>query len=395
MNDAIHNLAVIDFETTGFRSKTDRVVEVGIVFVDPNTFEIVEEWDTLINPMRDVGPTQIHGITASMVEMAPTFDEIVGLLCAKLHSHILVSHNLPFDKRFLGLELDRLSVPFEFGQGYCTLQATGQKLTYACSEVGYSIDYEHNALSDARATTALLPKVIDRISNTTAPFEVFDSDHQVNSRTLRRETISPNQPENVAWKRIVSNVQAPTADNNHAQYLYLLDYVLIDRIIDDEEEEELSKLCRDLGIGQRERKMLDTTYVESVVSAAARDNVITLAEHELIQQLKDSLNVKIEVPRVTSGQSKTAELGHGTNVCFTGESVINGEHYTRTRLEGIAKDIGIGVTGSVTKSSCDVLVASDVSSQSSKAKNARKFGIPIISVEDFLDRFVRSDVSTD
>ena len=395
MSGAIHNLAVIDFETTGFRSKTDRVVEVGIVFLDPNTFEIVEEWDTLINPMRDVGPTQIHGITASMVEMAPTFDEIVGFLCAKLNGHILVSHNLSFDKRFLGLELDRLLVPFEFGQGYCTLQATGQKLTYACSEVGYSIDYEHNALSDARATTALLPNVIDRISNTTAPFEVFDSDYQVNSRTLRRETVSPNQPENVAWKRIVSNVQAPVSDNNHAQYLYLLDYVLIDRIIDDEEEEELSKLCRDLGIGRNERKMLDTTYVESVVSAAARDSVITLAEHELIQQLKDSLKVKIDVPEVTSGYSMTAELGHGTNVCFTGESVINGEHYTRPRLERIAKDVGLNVTGSVTKSSCDVLVASDVSSQSRKAKNARKFGISIISVEDFLDRIVRPDVTSD
>lgn len=395
MSDAIHNLAVIDFETTGFRSKTDRVVEVGIVFVDPNTFEIVEEWDTLINPMRDVGPTQIHGITASMVEVAPTFDEIVGLLCAKLHGHILVSHNLPFDKRFLGLELDRLSVPFEFGQGYCTLQATGQKLTYACSEVGYSIDYEHNALSDARATTALLPRVIDRISTTSAPFEVFDSDHQVNSRTLRRETVSPNQPENVAWKRIVSNVQAPIADNNHAQYLYLLDYVLIDRIIDDEEEEELSKLCRELGIVRRERKKLDTTYLESVISAAARDNVITTAEHELIQQLKDSLKVKIDVPDVTRGYSKTSELGQGTNVCFTGESVINGEHYTRTRLERIAKDAGFGVTRSVTKSSCDILVASDVSSQSSKAKNARKFGISIISVEDFLDRIVRLEVPTD
>ena len=395
MSDAIHNLAVIDFETTGFRSKTDRVVEVGIVFIDPNTFEIVEEWDTLINPMRDVGPTQIHGITASMVEMAPTFDDIVGFLCAKLHGHILVSHNLPFDKRFLELELDRLLVPFDFGQGYCTLQATGQKLTHACSEVGYSIEYEHNALSDARATTALLPRVIDRISSTTAPFEVFDSDHQVNSRTLRRETVSPNQPENVAWKRIVSNVQSPIADNNHTQYLYLLDYVLIDRIIDDEEEEELSKLCRDLGIGRRERKMLDTTYVESVITAAARDSVITPAEHELIQQLKDSLKVKIEVPKVTSGYSKTAELGHGTNVCFTGESVINGEHYTRTRLERIAKDVGLGVTGSVTKSSCDILVAADVSSLSGKAKNARKFGIPVISVKDFLDRIVRPDVMAD
>ena len=394
MNDPIHNLAVIDFETTGFRSQTDRVVEVGIVFVDPSTFEIVEEWDTLINPMRDVGPTQIHGITASMVEAAPTFDEIVGLLCAKLHGHILVSHNLPFDKRFLGLELDRLSVPFDFGQGFCTLQATGQKLTYACSEVGYSIDYEHNALSDARATTALLTKVIDSISNITTPFEFFDSDYQVNSRTLRRETVSPSQPENVAWKRIVSNVQAPVAENNHAQYLYLLDYVLIDRIIDEEEEEELSKLCRDLGIGRIERKMLDTMYVKSVISAAARDNVITPAEHDLIKQLKDSLNIKIDVPEVTSGYSKTIMLGHGTNVCFTGESVINGEHYTRAILESIAKDAGLNVTRSVTKSACDVLVASDVSSQSGKAKNARKFGIPIVRVEDFLDRLVRSDVTT-
>ena len=338
--------------------------------------------------MRDVGPTQVHGITASMVELAPTFEEIVGCLCTKLHGHILVSHNLRFDKQFLGLELDRLLVPFKFGQGYCTLQATSQRLTYACSEVGYSIDYEHNALSDARATTALLPTVIDRISNTTAPFEVFDYEREINSRTLRRDTVNQNQPENSAWKRIVSNVQSSNTDHKHIQYLYLLDYVLIDRIVDEEEEEELSNLCRELGIGRKERKMLDTKYVESVVSAAARDNIITQAEHELIRQLRDSLRVNVEIPKVTSSFSSTIELGIGKIVCFTGESVISGEHYTRTRLESIAKDVGLGVSRSVTKSSCDVLVASDVSSQSSKAKNARKFDIPIISVGEFLNQVV-------
>ena len=339
--------------------------------------------------MRDVGPTQVHGITASMVEMAPTFEEIVGCLCSKLHGHILVSHNLPFDKRFLGLELDRLLVPFEFGQGYCTLQATGQRLTYACSEVGYSIDYEHNALSDARATAALLPRVIDKIWNTAVPFKVFESEHEVNSRTLRRDTVNQSQPENTSWKRIVSNVRSSSADKKHTQYLYLLDYVLIDRIVDAEEEEELNNLCRDLGIGRKERKMLDTKYVESVITAAARDNVITPAEHELIRQLRDSLNVNIDLPGVTPTESSAIEFGDGVKVCFTGESVIGGEHYTRARLESIAEEVGLRVTASVTRTSCDLLVASDISSQSNKAKNARKIGIPIVSVLEFLRRVAK------
>jgi hypothetical protein len=58
-------IAVIDVETTGL-SNNDRVVEIAIVTLDA-AGDVVDEFDTLINPMRDVGPSWIHGIDASMV----------------------------------------------------------------------------------------------------------------------------------------------------------------------------------------------------------------------------------------------------------------------------------------------------------------------------------------
>ena len=56
------------------------VVRVTVVTLDPVTFQVVDEYDTLVNPERDVGPVGIHGITASMVEAAPIFQEIAVAL---------------------------------------------------------------------------------------------------------------------------------------------------------------------------------------------------------------------------------------------------------------------------------------------------------------------------
>ncbi|MDA2988104.1 MAG: exonuclease domain-containing protein, partial [Actinomycetota bacterium] len=74
---------VVDCETTGL-GKHDRLVEVAAVTVDPDSLEIVDEYDTLINPERDMGPVNIHGVTASMVEAAPSFGEIAAALGARL-----------------------------------------------------------------------------------------------------------------------------------------------------------------------------------------------------------------------------------------------------------------------------------------------------------------------
>ena len=66
--------AVIDTETTGF-SKHDRVVEIACVTVVGG--EIVDEYDTLVQPHRDLGAVHVHGITPEMVQAAPTFDQVL------------------------------------------------------------------------------------------------------------------------------------------------------------------------------------------------------------------------------------------------------------------------------------------------------------------------------
>ncbi|MFD2353843.1 hypothetical protein ACFSTC_38125 [Nonomuraea ferruginea] len=52
-------------ETTGLRpSWHDRIVEVGVVLLDPRGL-VTGEWSTLVNPERDLGPQRIRGLTAS------------------------------------------------------------------------------------------------------------------------------------------------------------------------------------------------------------------------------------------------------------------------------------------------------------------------------------------
>jgi DNA polymerase III epsilon subunit-like protein len=66
--------AVLDVETTGLAARRyDRVIEVAVVRLSP-TGSVTGRYVTLINPNRDVGPTDCHGITASDLTHAPRFE---------------------------------------------------------------------------------------------------------------------------------------------------------------------------------------------------------------------------------------------------------------------------------------------------------------------------------
>jgi DNA polymerase-3 subunit epsilon len=88
--------AVLDFETTGLFPSHDRVIEVAVVHVD-ETGTITGQWDTLVNPQRDLGAQRIHHITSAEVMDAPTFAEIAPKLIELLSGRVLVAHNASFD----------------------------------------------------------------------------------------------------------------------------------------------------------------------------------------------------------------------------------------------------------------------------------------------------------
>ncbi len=374
--------AIIDCETTGF-GKHDRIVEVAAVVVDGASGAVVDEYDTLVNPQRDTGPVGVHGVTASMVEAAPVFDEVAGALALRLHGAVLVAHNLSFDVRMLRQEYERLDTGIEEGQGHCTLRLTSENLEAACARFGISLEGHHRALADARATAQLLLQFLEELPGG-IPATVPSEDLLLNPRTLRRDATDRSSQSEMA--RIVAAARYPTSDGALLEYLNVLDWVLDDLVITQTEREHMAAVASDLGIDPRQLDRAHVTYLQSIISAAQRDGVITEAEHSMIGAIATALGVDtVEIPEVTE-RSKSGPLSPGMRVCFTGEAIVNGQKIDRTDLETQATQVGLQPVSSVTKKGCDLVVAADPSSMSGKAKKAREYDKPVMSIADFVEQ---------
>jgi len=141
-------VVVLDVETTGLAA-TDRIVEIALATLDPDTLEIVEEYDTLVNPLRDISAdvSNIHGLTASNLEAAPTFSEIAPAIATRLNGAVLVAHNARFDIRMLQQAFRKADRPFDGGRPFCTCDATGRMaLPVACASYNIPFHDHHRAL---------------------------------------------------------------------------------------------------------------------------------------------------------------------------------------------------------------------------------------------------------
>ena len=160
-------LAVVDLETTGFSPGPDRAIEIGIVRMDP-TGAIVDEWTTLVNPGRDVGPTWVHGVTDEMVAEAPTFAEIADEVLERFEGAVVVAHNAPFDGGFLAHEFAVAGIPTPLIPAACTLQVArwsrlnlpNYRLATCCEAFGLTNAGAHSALGDARVTAELAVQLL-------------------------------------------------------------------------------------------------------------------------------------------------------------------------------------------------------------------------------------------
>lgn len=374
-----HKPVVVDVESTGF-GRADRIVEIALITLDPTTWETVDEYDTLINPARDVGPTGVHGITASMVEAAPAFTEIKGAVATRLNGSVLVAHNLTFDARMLQYEFQRCGVAIDPGAGHCTYRATRKKLILACEDCEIPLSHQHRALADARATAELARRLrLARSEQGTMAVSISNAPNAVSRHTLRRELVDTDAS---PMHRVVSRATYPNCDWPIQQYLDMLDWVLDDGVIDASEQSKIRELARDLGISEPERADAHRAYVNCIIAAAQRDGVISAAEHQLIVRIATELKVHdVPLPQ-ESPVPRLDTIPHGSRICFSG-----GDHGAKGPLIAIAEQNGFLPVPSVTKKGCDVLVVADLATSSQKAKNARKWGIPILSAAVFAEEY--------
>lgn len=189
--------AVVDLETTGFDAEgPDRIVEIAIVRLDPDGREL-GVFETLVNPLRDVGPTAVHGITSAMAAAAPPFAEIAASVLAWLDGVVIVAHNAPFEEAFLKAELGRagLRVPQlpavdTLPLAQATIDLPNYKLATLCAWAGVDLVAAHTALGDALATAHLLPMLIGRNGHPRWQAEIPRLGYTVSGRYYPRSGIT-------------------------------------------------------------------------------------------------------------------------------------------------------------------------------------------------------------
>lgn len=383
--------AVLDFETTGFNARGhDRVVEVGVALLR-HDLTVEGTWSSVINPERDLGPVHVHGLTGAACLHAPIFSQIAEQLLAVLDGRILASHNWSFDSRFLSAEIARMG-PEWLPDGICTMRLAGQvglprSLDGATAELGLSRQNDvHGALEDALLAAAILREYHDEVSEE-LPLPARSPRLQgVSTRTpVPREIAAPGAKRRVPRSLIpgLDEIPWPRMDPQHEdsveEYCALLLDVLGDGVVTPTEVEILRKRRRELDIDGPVSDQVHNAVFEGARRLAwaddkllqwERESLAVLAAHLGVQYAEGKPNEKVvAIPTSLSGQT----------IVFTGDSTES-----RTDLEALAYAAGATVKGSVSKST-SLVVAADPTTLSGKGRRARELGVPIISVDDFLE----------
>ncbi len=161
------SFVVFDIETTGLSPIKNRIIEIGAVKIVNG--EIVDKFSTFINPQVPI-PFEIHHLTKiddSMVNTAPTMEEVLPKFLEFAKGSVLVAHNASFDVSFI-IENSRQL-------GYCTdfvyldtlplcrtlfPQNAKHTLDAMAKALKISLNEHHRAVADAECTAEIFKKLI-------------------------------------------------------------------------------------------------------------------------------------------------------------------------------------------------------------------------------------------
>lgn len=162
-------IVALDLETTWVEKEKDKIIEVALVKFDENTFEIIETFSTLINPLIPI-PEVISNITnifdADLI-WAPILDDE---LKQKIENFIgdapILGHNTNFDRDFLlknGIEIEENIVLDTFLLANIILPyEKSLNLGSLCESLWIELLWAHRALDDTIGTVKLFEKITQK-----------------------------------------------------------------------------------------------------------------------------------------------------------------------------------------------------------------------------------------
>lgn len=191
----IKDFVCVDIETTGVRTKEDRILEIGAVKVENGV--ITEKFSELINPGVKIPflITRLTGIDDEMVKDCDSVDLVLKRFLDFSGESILLGHNLRFDYSFLKQNAINNNFPFEH-KGIDTLyiarkvlcELESKSLESLCKYYEIEDKNHHRAYNDAFVTAQLYLKLAERFQDVKP--EVFEPrEIQINAKKVQPITL--------------------------------------------------------------------------------------------------------------------------------------------------------------------------------------------------------------
>jgi DNA polymerase-3 subunit epsilon len=284
-------------------------------------------------------------------------------------------------------EFERIGTDFNLRQAGCTLLATGKRLAVACHEIGYDLSNAHSALADARGALAVARSIGADYFLDSMPGQQHVAPPGTSGvpRTLSRSQVGFDELP-PSYKSLPRRIEFEGSPVDY-YYLAFLDEVLDDMVITESELETLQTIARQADLAPEQVSDLHAVYLAHLETAALRDGRITPEEMELIEQFARLIGVAPTVT-VTDGTSR-AVLRAGSLICSTGTANIDGKIVSKDSLAAAIVANGHRFTDAFAKKDgVNLLLVDSYGSESGKARNAVRWGVPILSVSDYLNHQV-------
>lgn len=189
----LYPLTILDVETTDLDARRGALLQFAAIRVNPQTFEIVDKFDTFIKPHEgayvDPKAMEVNGLDLEKLKReAPTFAEVRPRIDRITQQCIPTGQNLHLDISFLDAAYRReqsdfrIEVEFKYRvdtailafplvlQG--KLESTG--LSYLCDHYKVSNEGKHTAMADVRRTYLVLLHLLRDLGVTTIPDHAFE-----------------------------------------------------------------------------------------------------------------------------------------------------------------------------------------------------------------------------
>jgi DNA polymerase-3 subunit epsilon len=294
--------AVITIVTTGFSpANGDRIVEIAIARVDARGV-LQDEYSTLVDPGRDVGPLFVHGISTSEVRGAPTFADIAGELLDRMDGAVVVLHDGAFVERFLEAEFARAGVQVPLTPALCsswlarrTLRTPDHTLRTLSRHAGRTTLDTTSALGALRTVAALLPQMLavhgepPRYLCGLRPMPEFAGDATPATRPVEVRGSADGWMASLLARRRLPAAAAGEVDAQ--RYLDTVTEALADGRLLGGESQTLVRLGGSAGLGAPQIDALHGRLLEHLRAAALADAILTTGQIRQLRTAASALGV--------------------------------------------------------------------------------------------------------